>query len=68
MALRVQKVPGLYTKKMAGHMKSGKKKRLGESLQERGKISDQDLALVIEEQSRKAILLGELLLLSLIHI
>jgi type IV pilus assembly protein PilB len=47
---------------MAGHMKSGKKKRLGESLQERGKISDQDLALVIEEQSRKAILLGELLL------
>ena len=62
VALRVQKAPGLYTKKMAGHMKSGKKKRLGESLQEKGKISDQDLALVIEEQSRKAILLGELLL------
>jgi len=43
-------------------MKSVKRKRLGESLQERGKISHQDLALVIKEQSRTAILLGELLL------
>ncbi|HLW97172.1 MAG TPA: ATPase, T2SS/T4P/T4SS family [Candidatus Acidoferrales bacterium] len=45
-----------------GHMKNVKRKRLGESLQERGKISHQDLALVIKEQSRTAILLGELLL------
>jgi hypothetical protein len=43
-------------------MKSVKRKRLGESLQERGKISHQDVALVIKEQSHTAILLGELLL------
>ncbi len=43
-------------------MKSTKRKKLGESLQEKGRISQQDLAGAIEEQSRKAILLGELLL------
>jgi type II secretory ATPase GspE/PulE/Tfp pilus assembly ATPase PilB-like protein len=35
-------------------MKSVRRKRLGESLQQRGKISHQDLALVIKEQSRAA--------------
>ncbi len=43
-------------------MKSTKRKKLGESLRERGKISPQDLAGAIEEQSGKAELLGELLL------
>jgi type IV pilus assembly protein PilB len=43
-------------------MKSTNKKKLGESLQERGKISNEDLASAIEEQSVKAVLLGELLL------
>jgi type IV pilus assembly protein PilB len=43
-------------------MKSTRKKKLGESLQERGKISQEDLASAIEEQSGKAVLLGELLL------
>jgi type IV pilus assembly protein PilB len=43
-------------------MKNSTRKKLGESLQERGKISHQDLASAIKEQSGKAILLGELLL------
>jgi type IV pilus assembly protein PilB len=43
-------------------MKSTTRKKLGESLQERGKISHKDLASAIEDQSGTATLLGELLL------
>jgi type IV pilus assembly protein PilB len=43
-------------------MRITKRKKLGESLQERGKISSKDLAGAIEEQAGKAELLGEQLL------
>jgi type IV pilus assembly protein PilB len=43
-------------------MKSAKRKKLGESLRDRGKISHKDLEGAIQEQAGKTELLGELLL------